>query len=131
MLKENPLPIVYLSRTSYTSDTPDIDSLPVTDIVIRKDTLENFLSIENSSLKELPLDYGVIFTGVEYTFSEIESMRERAKKENNRLDAFLENTLGPLLTKAGDQIHFSHILNFHKNQASSHYIENTNLRILE
>ncbi len=87
--------------------------------------------MDSAGVHELPLDYGVIFTGAEYTFSDTESMRERAKKENKRLDAFLEGTFAPLLSRSEDRISFSHILSFHKDQASSHYIENTNLRMLE
>lgn len=77
------------------------------------------------------MDYGVIFTGMEYTFSEIESTRERAKKENNRLNEFITRTIRSLVIKDEDQPVLSHLLDFNKDEASRRNIDNTNLKILE
>ena len=37
-----------------------------------KDTLLNFLSLDEAPITELPLDYGVVFTGMEYVFGDTE-----------------------------------------------------------
>ena len=117
MLPDNPLPIVYFSANKPPS--------PV-DVVIRKDTLPVFLGMDSATIQELPLDYGVIFTGMEYIFSDMESMRARAMHEQNRLDSFTENIIRSLLTQ--DVAIYDHRFDQERTQLD---IDNTNLRILE
>ncbi|MFA6090357.1 MAG: hypothetical protein WC774_01115 [Candidatus Gracilibacteria bacterium] len=127
MLPAHSLPIVYLSGNR---NLDDKDSSSI-DIVTHKDTLLHFLGINNNSLDELPLDYGVIYTGMEYTFSEIESMRERVKKESDRVDSFIKNTIQSLHIQEADGMNFSNILNFNKDKVHYSNVDNTNLKILE
>jgi len=79
----------------------------------------------------LPLDYGVLFTGIEHTFSDTESTRERTKKANDRLDAFIINTVQSLPIKDADRLALSRLLNSDKNEISHKSIDATNLKILE
>ena len=124
MLPDNALPIVYLSEGSSPTH--------MSDRLIRKDTLPDFLWIERSAtVRELPLDYGVIFTGIEYNFSELERAREQISKENERLDVFIANTIVSLEKEKIHWVNLSNILGSHNHQASYNNIDNTNLRILE
>lgn len=133
MIPDNSLPIIYLSQEDtfhHTSDENIGIHSPIS-TGIHKDTLKNFLWMSDVKMQELPLDYGVIFTGMEHTFSEIESTRELVKKENDRLDSFITGIIQSLPIKDEERSIFSHILNFDKNEASYKNIDNTNLRILE
>lgn len=118
LLTGNSLPTVHFSEKTPHSPIED---------VTRKDTLLGFLGIDNQTIQKLPLDYGVIFTGMEYTFSDIEAIREQTKKEHDRLDLFIENTLYPILTKDTKE---SYSRRFSQEKAYSD-IDNTNLKILE
>lgn len=80
---------------------------------------------------ELPLDYGILFTGMEHTFSDTESTRERNRKANERLDSFIVNTVQSLPIKDADRLALSHLLNSDKNEISHKSIDATNLKILE
>jgi hypothetical protein len=68
---------------------------------------------------------------MEYTFSEIESMRERVKKESDRVDSFIKNTIQSLHIQEADGMNFSNILNFNKDKVHYSNVDNTNLKILE
>lgn len=87
--------------------------------------------MDGTPIRELPLDYGVIFTGMEYTFSEIESTMEQAKKRNNRLDIFITHIIQSLPIADEDRTVLSDLLKFDKNEVSRKNIDNTNLKILE
>lgn len=139
MMPENPLPIVYfwkkhtlntLSDTEADATTPSQKRSADTDIY--KDTLLHFLWIHDTPpIKELPLDYGVIFTGLEHTFDEIESMRERTKKSDSRLDAFGASVIRSLPIKSEEQTTILDLLSFNKDESSRKHIDNTNLKIIE
>lgn len=77
------------------------------------------------------MDYGVLFTGMEHTFSDTEFTRERAKKANDRLDTFVVDTLRSLPIKNEDRLTLSELLRSDKNETSRKSIDVTNLKILE
>lgn len=109
--------------------TSNQDILPNRNIY--KNTLFQFLGINPGSLSEIPLDYGVIFTGMGYTFTDIESTRERTIKNNDRLDTFMKETLHQLPIKDDEKEAIFHVLGFDKHETSRRTIDNTNLRLLE
>lgn len=77
------------------------------------------------------MDYGILFTGLEYAFSEIESMRERAKKREDRLNAFGTEIIESLPIKDEEKSIILSLLSFDKNEFSRKSIDNANLKILE
>lgn len=81
MVPDTPLPIVYLSENKQDAS--------VRDTILYKNTLLDFLSLEPTYAQELPLDYGVVFTGMEYVFGDTESTRESNKRDNDGLDDFV------------------------------------------
>ena len=91
MLTGNTLPIVYFSQKDSVNKTEkksddnsileNISMKTCENSSIYKDNILKFFGIENP-ISELPIDYGVIFTGMEYTFETIESMRESIKNED-------------------------------------------------
>ena len=91
MLTGNTLPIVYFSKKDNINKTKiKSDELSILENIsiktcenssIYKDTILKFSGIKDS-ISELPIDYGVIFTGMEYTYESIESMRESIKNED-------------------------------------------------
>jgi hypothetical protein len=83
MLSRSVSPIVYFSSkdiASYEDEytlKKNID-LPLgvnADLTMYKDTLENFLGIPQILASEFPLDYGILFMGIEYRFAETKQNR--------------------------------------------------------
>jgi len=88
--------------------------------------------MDNAANWELPLDYGIIFTGMEYNmFGEIELKKEWAKRENDHLDAFVSDMIRLLPVKDEDRTILSDLLRFDKSEISRKNIDSTNLKILE
>lgn len=141
MLTGNPLPIVYFSKKDSTNNSKKEDheldtykdmfmNISEENASVYKDTILKFSGIEET-ISELPIDYGVIFTGMEYTYESIESMRESIKNEDAWLDDFITTMIGTLPIKHEDQIALSDILKINKDETSHFIIKNTNLKILE
>lgn len=139
MVTKNPLPIVhFLQRNKQkNSHYENIMNDNNTDIrrdmsrIIYKDTILNFLWWDSWSIEELPLDYGIIFTGLEYRFSEIESIRNQKQNEENFLDSFVARTVRSLPIQDEDREVLSEILDFNKNDGPGKNMDVLNLRILE
>jgi hypothetical protein len=139
MVPQTGLPIIYLSKKNnldHANDTrkeKDVITwgLQAVDITLYKGMLLDFLGITDSSIRELPLDYGIIFTGLEYRFDEIESTREHQKNEEAWLYTFVRDIIAPLSMEKDDKNILLKLLSFDKNKAIYANIDETNLRILE
>ena len=138
MIPDASLPIVYISEKNTVNHMDEVCAMSAgvwissTGVAIYKDVITNFLWVDNEVIRELPLDYGVIFTGMEYNmFGEIESKKEWVKRENNHLDTFVANAIKSLLVKDEDRAIISDLLSFDKNEISRKNIDSTNLKILE
>lgn len=121
LMPHTALPIVFFSEEA---PPPPIDTLVYTDI------LPAFLRTGMPDVDELPLDYGVIFTGMEHTFCDMESMKERAAEERDRLGTFLEKIIQPLRTKDTNGFDHTDIPLFDPEKIQRD-IDSTNYRILE
>lgn len=139
MATHNVFPMVHFSNrpTWSRSSGENIMNEENTDIrrdmnhVIYKDSLFNFLWIDSSKLEEFPLDYGVIFTGFEYRYSDIESTREQKKHEEDWLDDFITRTVRSLWIPKDDRVILSELLGFDKTEILEQSTDIMNLRILE
>ncbi len=136
MIPDNSLPMVYLSRKRVFDPAPHCikecqERCSFIDATVCKESLTNFLGIDAINLSELPLDYGVIFTGIAYMSDEIESTKEQTQKKNDRLDHFIATALASLSVKDEAYTVLSELLSFDKNEAYDKNIDNTNLNILE
>lgn len=132
MMPDNSMPTVFFSQNSPLCLEGEKNSgTEAMDWALYKGTLKDFLWMDEVNNQELPLDYGVIFTGINYKFSEIESTRELVKKENDRLDSFIIHSIQSLSIKDEDRTILSNLLGFDKNEVYNKNIDITNLRILE
>lgn len=153
MATDDPLPVVYFSRKKLeaSSERSGEEDSPREAPSSHRDGLMHFLHVEDRQknafsaafpqeaerrktarepARELPIDYGVLFTGIEYTFSEIESIRERIRMDNEKLDSFVEEVLENLSVTEREKSCFSQLLKFDKNEALRQEIDNTNLKML-
>lgn len=139
MVTKNPLPIVHFSQRNKLKNShyENIMNDDNTDIrrdmshILYKDTILNFLWWDSRLTEELPLDYGVIFTGLEYRFSDIESVRDQKQNEENFLDSFIAHMVRSLPIQDEDRVILSESLCFNKNDAPGKNMDLLNLRILE
>ena len=99
--------------------------------ILYKDSLLNFLWKDDTTIDELPIDYGVIFTGVGYRFADIEATHEQRQYEEDRLKSFITNTIASLPISTADQATLSAILSFDQDEVIYKNIDHMNLNILE
>ena len=99
--------------------------------LLYKDSLLSFLWKDTTTIEELPIDYGVIFTGVGYRFADIEATREQRQYEEDKLKSFITNTVASLPIPIADQAKISAILSFDQNEVIYKNIDHMNLKILE
>jgi len=139
MIPNTSLPVVYISKKNAINHTDDIcttdndmKTISSSETAVYKNVITNFLWMDNAANWELPLDYGIIFTGMEYNmFGEIELKKEWAKRENDHLDAFVSDMIRLLPVKDEDRTILSDLLRFDKSEISRKNIDSTNLKILE
>lgn len=130
MLPSTPLPIVYFSGKDIIQKAVSSEIEKDHD-TLHKDTLLNFLGIKNDTIQEIPLDYGVIFTGMKYRFSEITSMHESLKNERSRLDTFIGKSIYSLpIQEEGKEILLKNILSSESHEEKMR-VDDTNFKILE
>lgn len=101
------------------------------DRTLYKDTLENFLGIPTLSGSQFPLDYGILFTGLEYRFGEIEYTRKQSIKGELVLTTFISDTIQALSIEEERKKILLEALGFDQNDAIYTHIDSMNLRILE
>ncbi len=101
------------------------------DRTLYKDTLENFLGIPTLSGSQFPLDYGILFTGLEYRFGEIEYTRKQSIKGELVLTTFIGDTIQALSIEEERKKILLEALGFDQNDAIYTHIDSMNLRILE
>ncbi len=133
MVPSNPLPVVCLSKYRVDAITPSVAEDDVFHIpqstVFYTDTIERFLWLWNGIIRELPIDYGIIFTGVEYNMmSEIKSKKEGVKNDNQQLADFVGNIIDLLPLEKEDRKNISALINAH--ETSNKIIDSTNFKIL-
>ena len=132
------LPMVHLSqKCTHTDMHENIIDEGTNDIhrcfntILYKDSLLNFLWKDDTTINELPIDYGVIFTGVGYRFADIEATREQRQYEEDKLKSFITNTVASLSIPVANQAKISAILSFDQNEVIYKNIDHMNLKILE
>ncbi len=141
MVRNISCPIVYISEKNtlnYASNViiendslPD-NTLPIIDKILYKGNILDFLWIEVPSIWELPLDYGILFTGLGYRFSDIESTRDNERSTEERLSSFVNDSIKSLPSLQNEEnATIWKLLNFDKNEAIYRNIDIMNLRILE
>lgn len=141
MSTDTALPVVHFSQKCTNNETcgTNIMNDQNTDIRIElnrtlyKNSLLDLLWVDTKKVVELPVDYGVIFTGLEYRFSEIEAIREQKKYEESWLDYFVSDMVRSLPVSDEDQMILSRLLSSNKsdkNEVLDKNIDNMNLRIL-
>ncbi len=137
MIANHPLPIVYLSQinnqnvsndTRLENTTPWV--LSAVDTTLYKDTLLHFLWMESLLGWELPLDYGILYTGLEYRFDTIESTRELEKRRERWLDSLVNTILASLPIERELRNSIAKLLDFEKEDTIYKIIDILNLKIL-
>ena len=106
------------------------DLIPL-DTPLYKDTLLNFLGIPSDPSWEVPLDFGIIFTGLEYRFDEIESKRKENQADEKRLERFIRERMEYLAIGHSHLEFRSDILDFYPDGTLSTTVDMMNLTILE
>ncbi len=101
------------------------------DTTLYKDTLERFLGLSSLISSEFPLDYGILFTGLEYRFGEIEHTRKQSIKGESIITTFISETIGALSIEEERKKILLEALGFDQNNAIYTHIDSMNLRILE
>ncbi len=132
------LPMVHFSQKCLHTDTHEnIMDAESNDIhrcintVIYQDSLLSFLGREDRSIGELPIDYGVIFTGLGYRFADMEATHEQRQHEENSLQSLMSRIISALPLSQRDQESLSDILSFDQDEMISKGINHMDLRILE
>ena len=101
------------------------------DTPLYKDTLLHFLGIPPTPYWEIPLDFGIIFTGLEYRFDEIESKRKENQEDEKRLERFIRERMeGISITQCASPFR-SNILDFSPDGTLATTVDMMNLTILE
>jgi hypothetical protein len=95
-----------------------------------REGLAEFLCPEEN-ITELPLDYGIVFSGMEYAYDEIESTRERMKRERSRLNGFIAEISQKLAARDFPESTLEHFYRADWSEGLSRTIDRTNLKILE
>lgn len=142
MLGKSMSPIVYFSgKTPISSEgenqsatNADFWEASKPDLTLYKDTLEHFLGIAPLSESEFPLDYGILFTGIEYRFNEIEQSRWQIDNDESVRTASLADSIGSLSLEEEKKKILIELLGFdqlNQNEAFYANIDTMNLRILE
>lgn len=96
-----------------------------------KGSLSWFLGITQENTPEIPLDYGVIYTGLSYRFSDILSMRTQEKIREDRLDSFIHDALLRISLTDDDLTTLKTLLITCHGTSGKDAIENMNLKILQ
>jgi hypothetical protein len=132
------LPMVHFSQKClHTNTHENIMDEETNDIhrcintVLYKDSLLSFLGKNTTIIEELPIDYGVIFTGLEYRFADIEATREQRQYEEDRLKSLITTMVSSLPIPVADQAILSGILSFDQDEVIYKNIDHMNLKILE
>ncbi len=139
MLGRSISPIVYFSaknpvssKDEYERDgSRDFLQHVRTDMTLYKDTLEHFLGISSIIPWEFPLDYGILFMGVEYRFWETEKARLWIHDEGRERSLLIRNIIGWLLIGEEKKMRLIELLGFEQNTPTYPHIDDLNLRILE
>ncbi len=98
---------------------------------IYKNTLLNFLGITSIPHWEVPLDFGIIFTGLEYRFDEIDSKRKEIREDEEHLGKFIRERMENISQTLSVPELRSNILDFYPDRVLPNTIEMMNLTILE
>ncbi len=95
--------------------------------------LTEFLGISCIEDSKIPIDYGVIFTGVEYVFDDMESVRGTIENQKNQLQEFIRRTISalPISETQSQNATLQHILNLDETHMFQNHIDGMNMRILE
>ena len=132
------LPMVHFSqKCNHTNTHENIMDEGNSDIhrcintLLYQDSVLSFLWKDTTTIDELPIDYGVIFTGVGYRFADIEATREQRQYEEDKLKSFITNAVASLSIPIADQAKISAILGFDQNEVIYKNIDHMNLKILE
>ncbi len=132
------LPIVHVSQKcehrnlhENIMDEENTDIHRCINTVIYRDSLLNFLWKDPLWIDELPIDYGVIFTGLEYRFADIEATREQRVYEEEKLTSFIATIVDALPVADSDRTILAKMLNFDKDEVIYKNIDHMNLKILE
>ncbi len=107
------------------------NGLNTTNTPTYKDTLLNFLDISSTPNWEVPLDFGVIFTGLEYRFDAIEAKRKENQEDEKRLEQFIRERMKYVSITASAPVFCSNILDFYPDGILSNTVEMMNLTILK
>lgn len=101
--------------------------------MLYKDTLTNFLCAQGIGVasSELPIDFGVLFTGIEYRFNEIESTRERSRQRSIELLNFLDRVITNIPITNPSRLHITELLKLRTDQDLDSNIDQSNFKILE
>lgn len=83
MLRNTTGPTVYIG----TGDCPDNRK------TFYRDTLHRLLGITEDEERTMPLDYGVLYTGLPYRLADILSLGRQGKVCEDALDSFVEKTI--------------------------------------
>jgi len=123
MIPNNHLPIVSCINIISSDNAED-------DISIYKSTLVDLLQLD-TNLRELPIDYGVISTGLEYTYQNIESTRESLKRENEKLSTFVVETIQDLPIEPSEKLHLTNLFAYNREELFLSSVKDTDVKILE
>lgn len=95
--------------------------------------LTEFLGISHMENAKIPIDYGVIFTGVEYEFDDMETVQGAIQYQKNHLQEFIRRTINalPASEKNPQSATLQHILNLDETHIFQDHIDGMNMRILE
>ena len=82
---------------------------------------------------KIPIDYGVIFTGVEYVFDDMESVRRNIEHQKNQLQEFIQRTITalPISETHSQNPTLKHLLNLDETHMFQNHIDGLNMKILE
>jgi hypothetical protein len=132
------LPMIHFSQkclhTDRHEDIIDIESHDIhrcVNTLIYQDTLLDFLWKDTTMIKELPIDYGVIFTGLEYRFADMEAGHELRKHREADLQSMITRIVSRLPIPMIDQVVLSDILSFDQGKILYRDIDHSNLQILQ
>ncbi len=101
------------------------------DMTLYKDTLEHFLGTPSLLPWEFPLDYGILFMGVEYRFGEMEKTRLWILDEGRERSQLIRNIIGSLPIEEESKMRLIQLLGFEQNNTPYPHIDDLNMRILE
>lgn len=139
MAESMPFPIVHFSQECnhikthggniMNDENTDIH-VPI-HLTIYKDSLANFFSLNTQESSDLPIDYGVIFAGLPYRFSDITATRQQERDEKKRIALRMKETILHLskITENDKTILFDFFQSYENDSLRSE-IDEINMKIL-